>query len=301
MGKFRPLNNIKGFSVQPFSVSTLGVVTFTDNNRDSGGALNKVTPNQLQCEAYGYTYDKATGTCRTFRYNTGLNRVFDNLDNNISGEGNDTRTGTTNTYIMGENNTVAGFSRNNIIVGNQNEISNGISNSAVLGVNAKATTQAEFAIGGGIGSVSDSTDAATFISRRKTSVIELTGVTIDNTATNLTVQGDGSFINVEKNSIIGYDIYITRLELGGSSGVVGNYSYRNIRGAVKIDNSLTMSFVVGFSRNIAKIGQNGTTIMADSTTGGVPSISVNVQDRNNIHNLWSASVTLHEVVSTTTF
>ena len=118
----------------------------------------------------------------------------------------------------------------------------------------------------------------------------------------MTIQGDGeSFINVENNSIIGYDIYVTRLELGGSSGVVGNYSYRNIRGAVKIDNSGTMSFVVGFSRNIAKIGQNGTCIMADSTIGGVPSISVNVQDRNNVHNLWSASVTLHEVISETTF
>ena len=62
-----------------------------------------------------------------------------------------------------------------------------------------------------------------------------------------------------------------------------------------------MSFVVGISRNIAKIGVNGTCIMADSTTGGVPSISVNVTDRNNVHNLWSASVTIHEVVSTTTF
>ena len=41
--------------------------------------------------------------------------------------------------------------------------------------------------------------------------------------------------------------------------------------------------------------------MADSTTGGVPSISVNVTDRNSVNNLWSASVTIHEVVSTTTF
>jgi hypothetical protein len=60
-----------------------------------------------------------------------------------------------------------------------------------------------------------------------------------------------------------------------------------------------MSFIVGFSRNIAKVGQNGTCIMADSTTGGVASISVNVTDRNNVQNLWSASVTLHEVVTTT--
>ena len=125
---------------------------------------------------------------------------------------------------------------------------------------------------------------------------------MDNTATNLTVQGDGSsFINVKSNSIIGYDIYITRLELGGSAGVAGNYSYRNIRGAVKIDKNYSMAFVVGFSRNIAKIGQNGTTIMADTSTSTLKSISVNVQDRNNVHNLWSASVTLHEVISETQF
>jgi len=285
---------ITGFNVKPKKISSLGVVTFTDGTND-------ITPNQLQCETYGYTYDIATGTCSAFRYNPNLNINFNNKSNTIRGKQNTTETGTNNTLIMGENNTVKGLSRNNLIVGNLNEISNGLNNSTVLGVNAKTSAQAEFAIGGGKGSLSDSTDAATFVSRRKTSVIELSGVTIDNTATNLTVQGGDSFINVENNSIIGYDIYITRLELGGSSGTAGNYSYRNIRGAVKINQVGVMSFVVGFSRNIAKVGVNGTCIMADSTTGGVASISVNVQDRNNVQNLWSASVTLHEVVTTTNF
>ena len=285
---------ITGFVVKPKSVSALGVVTFTDGTND-------ITPNQLQCEAYGYTYDKASGTCSAFRFNTNLNRNISNVNNTIRGSQNTTETGTNNTFIMGESNTVRSMSRNNLIVGSDNEISNGINNATILANNGKATTQAEVAIGGGAGSLSDSTDAATFVSRRKTSVIELSGVTIDNTATNLTVQGGDSFINVEANSIIGYDIYITRLELGGSAGTAGNYSYRNIRGAVHIDNSRTMSFVVGISRNIAKIGVNGTCIMADSTESGVPSISVNVTDRNNVHNLWTASVTIHEVVSTTTF
>ena len=155
-------------------------------------------------------------------------------------------------------------------------------------------------MGGGQRSISDSTNAVTFNSRRKTSTLELSCVTIDNTVTNMTIQGDGeSFINVENNSIIGYDIYITRLELGGSSGTAGNYSYRNIRGAVKINQTGVMSFIVGFTRNIAKVGTNGTTVMVDSTTGGVPSITVSVQDRNNVHNLWSANVVLHEVISET--
>ena len=291
----RGIPYITGFNVKPKAISALGVVTFTDGTND-------ITPNQLQCETYGYTYDKATGTCTTFRYNTNLNKSISNTNNTIRGSQNTTETGVNNTQIMGERNTVRSLSRNNLIVGSDNEIASGINNVTVLGVNGKATTEGEVVIGGGIGTVTDGSDIATFVSRRKTSTIELVGVTTDNTATNLTVQGDGkSFINVEANSIIGYDIYITRLELGGSAGTAGNYSYRNIRGAVHIDNSLTMSFVVGFNRNIAKIGINATCIMADSTTGGVPSISVNVADRNNVHNLWSASVTLHEVVSTTTF
>jgi hypothetical protein len=294
MGVLREIPYITGFPVKPSAVSILGIVTFTDGTND-------IMPNQLQCEAYGYTYDKASGTCSAFRFNTNLNKNISNTNNTIRGSQNTTETGVNNTQIMGENNTVKGLSRNNLIVGSNNEISNGLNNSTVLGNNAKTSAQAEFAIGGGKGSLSDSTDAVTFVSRRKTSVIELSGVTIDNTATNLTVQGGDSFINVENNSIIGYDIYITRLELGGSSGTAGNYSYRNIRGAVKINQVGVMSFIVGFNRNIAKIGINATCIMADSTTGGVASISVNVTDRNNVQNLWSASVTLHEVVTTTDF
>tara|TARA_R110000765_G_scaffold43050_2_gene90495 strand:- start:1796 stop:2671 length:876 start_codon:yes stop_codon:yes gene_type:complete len=285
---------INGLLIKPSSVSLLGVVTFTDGTND-------VAPNQSQCEAYGYTYDIASGTCSSFRYNTNLERSLTNIKNKFNGAGNTNGTGSNTIQINGTNNTARGLNNNCLINGSDNEIANGVSNAVVFGANAEATTEAEFTIGGGKGSLSDSTDAETFVSKRKTSVIELGGVTIDNTATNLTVQGGDSFINVEKNSIIGYDIYITRLELGGSSGTAGNYSYRNIRGAVKIDNSKAMSFVIGFSRGIARIGVNGTCIMADSTTGGVPSISVNVQDRNNVNNLWSASVTLHEVVSATTF
>jgi hypothetical protein len=285
---------LTGLNIKPKEITRLGQVIFTDGT-------NTMLPNQSQCEAYGYTYHKASGTCTAFRHNTKIDTNANNIKNVIRGSQNTTDIGTTNTFVIGESNTVKGISRNNLIVGNLNEISNGLNNSTVLGVNAKTSAQAEFAIGGGLGSLSDSTDAATFVSRRKTSVIELSGVTIDNTATNLTVQGGDSFINVENNSIIGYDIYITRLELGGSSGTAGNYSYRNIRGAVKINQVGVMSFIVGFSRNIAKVGQNGTCIMADSTTGGVASISVNVTDRNNVQNLWSASVTLHEVVTTTDF
>ena len=279
-------------NIKPKSVLPTGQVVFTDGT-------NEMTPNQFQCEAYGYSYDKTTGVCTAFQVNGVVDRNINNTNNTIKGSQNRVETGVNNTQIMGESNVVRSLSRNNLIVGNNNEIETGINNATILASNGHARTQAEFAIGGGIQSLSDSTSASTYSSKRKTSVIELAGVTIDNTATNLKVQGGDTFIPVENNSIIGYDIYITRLEVGGSSGTPGNYSYRNIRGAVKINNGGTMSFIVGFNRNIAKVGINATCIMADSTTGGVASISVNVQDRNNVHNIWSASVTLHELITTT--
>ena len=287
----------QGFSVTPSNISIIGEVTFTD------GTNTGLMANQRTCEAYGYTYDKNAGVCRAFTPQISRNEAFKNQTNKITGTGNNIGQNIQNSNVIGTNNILTRNINNALVIGSQHEIEAGISNVSILGGSrAIITRESEVVLGGGKRSIADSTSAVEFSSRRQTSTIELAGTTIDNTATNLTIQGDGSsYINVKNNSIIGYDIYITRLELGGTSGTAGNYSYRNIRGAVKIDNSGTMSFVVGFSRNIAKIGVNGTCIMADSTTGGVASISVNVTDRNNVNNLWSASVTLHEVISTTTF
>lgn len=117
---------IKGFTVKPSRTTSIGTVVFTDGT-------DEVPPNQLQCEAYGYTYDKTTGSCQAFRYNTNINRTFSNLSNFIKGSQNTTQTGTNNTQIMGESNTVAGLSRNNIIVGSNNEIKNGVNNASIFG------------------------------------------------------------------------------------------------------------------------------------------------------------------------
>ena len=107
MSKITTIPFLTGFTVKPLATSTLGIVTFTDGT-------NEIIPNQLQCEAYGYTYNKQTGTCSTFRFNTNINRSFSNISNKLQGAGNTTETGTNNTYIIGENNIVRGLSRNNI-------------------------------------------------------------------------------------------------------------------------------------------------------------------------------------------
>jgi hypothetical protein len=288
---------LNGTNVKPYSVDEVGNVHFTD------GTNNNIRPSQFICESYGYRYDTVSGSCMAFAVDPNLPMQMSG-QNNLSRGSNNIGLKTDNGVLIGNNNTT-NINRNVLVVGTGHELESYFNNSSVLGGSrAIITRDSEIAIGGGKQTFTqvDGEDTFTTSSRRQTSTIELSGTTMDNTATNLTVQGDGSsYINVKANSIIGYDIYITRLELGGSSGTAGNYSYRNIRGAVKIDRNYTMSFVVGFSRNIAKIGQNGTTIMADTSTSTLKSISVNVQDRNNVHNLWSASVTLHEVISETAF
>ena len=286
---------LNGYTLRPENIAPSGQVFFTD------GTNSDLLANKQTCEAYGFKYDEALGVCMAFNFNTDLIKTFDTQNVKQTGTRNTIREKVQNTIVTGTQNLVRGYNSNVSVLGSEHTVERDCNNSNILGGSrGTVSRQSEIVLGGGKRAISDSTNEVTLNSKRKTSTLELSCVTIDNTATNMTIQGDGeSFINVENNSIIGYDIYITRLELGGTSGTAGNYSYRNIRGAVKINQVGVMSFVVGFSRNIAKVGVNGTCIMADSTTGGVPSISVNVQDRNNVHNLWSASVTLHEVISET--
>ena len=155
-----PINFIPGYNVKPDTINEFGVVNFTDGT-------NRITPNQQQCQAYGYKYDTATGTCLAFTYNPRIVSSLDNSTNIIRGAQNSTESGTTNTYIMGDKNTVKGRSRNNIIVGNENEIANGINNVTVLGSKGKAQRPGEFVLGGNGETLGSS----------QSSIIHLSGIT----------------------------------------------------------------------------------------------------------------------------
>jgi hypothetical protein len=287
---------LTGYTVKPYATTPLGEVTFTD------GTNTYLRTNQQTCEAYGYTYDNATGTCRAFKYNTNLEANISNINNKNNGSGNTNELGANNIQVNGTLNTTKGFNNNCFINGSNNEIANGVNNATALGVGSKVSSAGEFAIGGGLrAGLSEEPDT---YSERKMSVVSLTGVTEDNTATNLTANGEGgkNYINVNLNSIVGFEIYITRLEVGGSSATAGNYSYRNIKGVVQIDNSGTMAFIVGMTRNIGKIGVNGTAAMINGGTGvSAPSITIQVSDRNNVTNVWSATVYIHQLTSNISF
>ena len=210
MSKVPTIPYLSGFDVKPSSTSVLGVVTFTDGTND-------ITPNQLQCEAYGYTYDKASGTCSTFRYNTNLNRSFSNESNKVQGANNTTETGTNNTLIIGQNNTVKGLSRNNIIVGNQNEIANGVSNANVYGTLGEATADNSIVLGGNSGS-------DTLGKRQAIQLIYGTqttdGVVVDSYLNGIS----GSYFVVPENTAIMFKADILAVRVGGTgSGAVGDF------------------------------------------------------------------------------
>jgi hypothetical protein len=210
MSKVPTIPYLSGFDVKPSSTSVLGVVTFTDGTND-------ITPNQLQCEAYGYSYNKADGTCSTFRYNTNLNRSFSNESNKVQGANNTTETGTNNTLIIGQNNTVKGLSRNNIIVGNQNEIANGVSNANVYGTFGEATANNSIVLGGNSGS-------DTLGKRQAIQLIYGTqttdGVVVDSYLNGIS----GSYFVVPENTAIMFEADILAVRVGGTgSGAVGDF------------------------------------------------------------------------------
>jgi len=278
---------ISGFSVKPASISGLGVVIFTDGT-------NEVTPNQLQCEAYGYTYNKAAGTCSTFRFNTNLNRSFNNANNSTKGSQNVTETGTNNTLIMGESNTVKGFSRNNIISGSGNEISNGINNANISGVMGKAVRQGEDVLGGGSYNIG--------AGYTQSSKIQLSGKTTNENRTKLNVQDIvGQYITLQRNSILGFEIYLTKLETGGTAGTLTNFSYQVHRGAVRCDNSGTITIYSYSTTTLANDGSVGTMGIVDSTTASIPSVTVEVTGGADVNNLWTATAYLHELATNIAF
>jgi hypothetical protein len=218
---------LTGFTVKPLSVSALGVVSFTDGARE-------ITPNQLQCEAYGYTYNKASGTCSIFRFNTNLNRSFNNSNNSTKGAQNVTETGTNNTLIMGESNTVKGFSRNNIIIGSNNEIANGVNNANVFGTFGEATADNSIVLGG---------NAGTDILGKRQAIQLIYGTqTTDGIDAYSYLNGiTDSFFVVPDNTAIMFEADILAVRVGGAgAGAVGDFKTW-IETGVVINKSGTLS------------------------------------------------------------
>ena len=97
-----------GYQIKPKEIQRSGRDIFTDGT-------NNVVPNQVQCEAYGYTYDVLTGTCRIFRFKGNIQGNITRETNKIEGNNNILAAQTDSSFISGQDNRINGYSRNNII------------------------------------------------------------------------------------------------------------------------------------------------------------------------------------------
>jgi hypothetical protein len=269
---------LNGYSVKPAFINGVGEVLFTD------GTI-AVTPNQQQCEAYGYTYDKASGTCKAFTYSTSLGKSLNNQSNYVRGANNTTETGTNNTHIMGESNTVKGLSRNNIIVGSNNEIANGVNNAVVFGNYGLAQRPGEVVFGGGGFSGAGKGYA-------QSSVITLTGTTVGATTTDLYVNGDSANTIIARNGNLftGFEAKVIAIRTGGTnpSGAIDDRRFNRVTGIVyggRVSQTTTL---------LASFGTLGTLTNNIAFSGSDMIFTVTGNANRNIS--WSCTLNLYEVI-----
>jgi hypothetical protein len=269
---------ISGFDVKPLSTSPSGIVTFTDGRYD-------ITPNQLQCEAYGYTYNQADGTCSIFTFSTNLSSSFSNASNKIEGTGNTTETGTNNTYILGENNTVKGLSRNNIIVGNNNEIANGVNNANVYGTLGQATADNSIVLGGNV--------AADLLGERQSiQVIYGTQTTNGTNTISYLNNTTDKLLAVPENSAMYFHADVIALRVGGTgTGNLGDYASFVERGVI-INESGSLSI----NRERDAIKSNGT-VTGWQPTGIVSgtNFAMRVRGATNVTIEWCSNITFTQI------
>tara|TARA_R110002072_G_scaffold287880_1_gene453815 strand:+ start:687 stop:1532 length:846 start_codon:yes stop_codon:yes gene_type:complete len=269
---------ISGFDVKPLSTSPSGVVTFTDGRYD-------ITPNQLQCEAYGYTYNQADGTCSIFTFSTNLSSSFSNASNKIEGTGNTTETGTNNTYILGENNIVKGLSRNNIIVGNNNEIANGVNNANVYGTLGQATADNSIVLGGNV--------AADLLGERQSiQVIYGTQTTNGTNTISYLNNTTDKLLAVPENSAMYFHADVIALRVGGTgTGNLGDYASFVERGVI-INESGSLSI----NRERDAIKSNGT-VTGWQPTGIVSgtNFAMRVRGATNVTIEWCSNITFTQI------
>ena len=281
------MNFKRGFKIKPKEITGIGEVIFTDGTND-------VVPNQLSCEAYGYTYNSDTGTCVAFEYSTQVQNFFNNVSNNKLGADNTTEKGTNNTLINGTNNLTKGNNNNCLVNGRQHELTNGLNNTAILsGRFGQASNQGEVVMSGG--GFNETLELS------QQSFIQQSGKTTDATETALLVQYlPLTYIQKVKNSVIGFEAHVIGVNDGVVQGSAGEYGYFKLTGAVVFTNGLASTYHVTVSAVVphGHSGLNLTGTMKDVTA---TSFGVHVTGITETNIQWTASIKLWQNKLTTTF
>ena len=270
------MDYLKGYLTKPYEITPLGEVLFTD------GTTNYLRSNQQTCEAYGYKYNRSTGTCQAFNYNYNLLRNMSNATNEVAG--GTTGRNTENTILNGESNLALGRNTNCFVTGESSTIESDLDNTSIIGGKmGKALRQGEVLIGGG------GYNSLTGLLQQ--SFVQVSNKTTDAADTLLYTQGDGlNQIGLQKNSITAFEVFVTALVTGGSSGTAGHYKTIKITGSVLNDNSDSETL----TQSQTTIASNGTTGTAVMDVAGTGLLRVLVNGAANVNIAWSASVNLYE-------
>ena len=270
------MNYKKGYNIKPKEVLRTGEILFTDGTND-------VVPNQSACEAYGYTYNAATGTCTAFKYDSTLERKFNNIHNNVSGGVTDN--GTQHTILNGQQHITKGNNFNNIINGEKHQIDNTIKNSNILGGSlGRLQNQGEVIMaGGGFGNI---------LGSAQTSFIQQSGNTEDNTETLLYTQYiTNKYIEKCANSVIGFEIHIVGVNTGVGAGTAGDYGYIQVLGAATFTNGLASTYHQ-HQNYLVNSGTSGLHLNARMKDASATSFGVAVTGVNETYIQWAASIRL---------
>jgi len=268
----------KGFKIKPKEIQQTGRVIFTDGTND-------VNPNQISCEAYGYKYDVQKGICISYIKNNHLESRLFNEANKKQGDSNAVRNGVQNTIVTGQNNEAIGNNTNCLIVGNNNKIQNDNNNSLVIGKMGKVTHDSEFCIGGG----GFNSEAGLL----QYSVLQVSGKTTSTSDVDLYIEGDDARANeilLPANSVTTYEIWLSGLVTGGSSGTPGNYETYEYHGTIRTADNGTMTHNAKISRLLGRTGSLGTQTIDTSTAY---TLKIQIAGQANVNCSWHAVVKLH--------
>ena len=266
----------KGYTVKPKNILNSGEVIFTDGT-------NEIIPNQVTCEAYGYTYNSASATCQAYNFSTVLENKFNNILNNVSG--GSTENGTKNTILNGQEILTKGNNFNNIINGEKHQIENNINNSNVLnGSYALVENQGEVIISGG--------GFNEKLGMSQTSFIQQSGNTTDATQTSLLTQYlPLTYIQKVKNSVIGFEANVIGVNTGVGEGTTGDYGYVQVTGAVKFTNGLASTYHQS-TTHIVQSGHSGMNITAVMKDVTATSFGIAVTGLAETYIQWTADIKL---------
>ena len=272
---------LSGYIIKPSEITGTGEVRFTDGTNVDLGA------NQVTCEAYGYTYDRATGTCNSFRFNTNLNRTINNINNRNNGAGNTTQLGSNTIQINGTNNTTRGFNNSCLINGSNNEIANGVSNSTVFGTLGNATADNSIVLGG---------NAPTDNLEERQSIQLMyggqttTGATVDSYLNNIA----DNYFTIPRNTVMYFHADVIAVRTGGTSeGSVGDYSSWVERGVI----SRIGDADVSVQRERDAIKSNGTTTLWRPTASvtGASTFIMQVRGAANTTIEWASTIRITQL------